>query len=332
MIEKKNLGKTEYGGEIYYLKADDPFSIPAVRAYVSTHITKRNVFTKRVRDTEEVIKYFSDNPQKAKKYIQHIIGFGHEDMGEGGYTGIYFKNFSRLFTFISWMPIRSWEKIYGVGTEMSLRYVTLKEDPFIEIEDRRIKDLNEEAFELYKLMIANKVPKEDARYIMPLSTKTEKIIQIPEGRMIRKLVNYLYSSEFEEVSQALDKLKLMYASSKTISKYDVIMLRGLRAYEAGLDLIESAKEDVLARIAYLPSKIFEELIERLREIKQSRDQARVETVLKNLEKEAKKVVDGKKEVNLMYAILDAVKAYATLGEISDTLRDVFGEYKPPIII
>ena len=207
MIEKKNLGKTEYGGEIYYLKADDPFSIPAVRAYVSTHITKRNVFTKRVRDTEEVIKYFSDNPQKAKKYVQHIIGFGHEDMGEGGYTGIYFKNFSRLFTFISWMPIRSWEKIYGVGTEMSLRYVTLKEDPFIEIEDRRIKDLNEEAFELYKLMIANKVPKEDARYIMPLSTKTEKIIQIPEGRMIRKLVNYLYSSEFEEVSQAGEILR-----------------------------------------------------------------------------------------------------------------------------
>jgi len=89
---------------------------------------------------------------------------------------------------------------------------------------------------------------------------------IPPKKALEPLKNKL----FEEVSQALDKLKLMHASSKTISKYDVIMLRGLRAYEAGLDLIENAKEDVLARIAYLPSKIFEELVEKLRNVKQKR--------------------------------------------------------------
>ena len=31
--------------------------------------------------------------------------------------------------------------------------------------------------------------------------------------------------------------------------------------------------------------------------------------------------------NVVPPILEAVKAYATLGEISDTLREVFGEYK-----
>jgi len=31
-------------------------------------------------------------------------------------------------------------------------------------------------------------------------------------------------------------------------------------------------------------------------------------------------------------ILTAVKEYATLGEISDVLRDVFGEYKPAQIL
>jgi methylmalonyl-CoA mutase N-terminal domain/subunit len=35
------------------------------------------------------------------------------------------------------------------------------------------------------------------------------------------------------------------------------------------------------------------------------------------------------EDNLMEPILDAVKAYATIGEICGVLRDVFGEYKPP---
>ena len=32
--------------------------------------------------------------------------------------------------------------------------------------------------------------------------------------------------------------------------------------------------------------------------------------------------------NLMPYILNAVTAYATTGEISNTLRDVFGEYRP----
>jgi methylmalonyl-CoA mutase N-terminal domain/subunit len=32
-------------------------------------------------------------------------------------------------------------------------------------------------------------------------------------------------------------------------------------------------------------------------------------------------------VNLMQPIMEAVKAYATLGEICDTLRSVFGEYR-----
>ena len=31
--------------------------------------------------------------------------------------------------------------------------------------------------------------------------------------------------------------------------------------------------------------------------------------------------------NIVPPILEAVKAYATIGEISDTLRDVLGEYR-----
>jgi methylmalonyl-CoA mutase N-terminal domain/subunit len=36
--------------------------------------------------------------------------------------------------------------------------------------------------------------------------------------------------------------------------------------------------------------------------------------------------------NLIPLILDAVKAPATLGEISDTMRDVFGEYKEHVVL
>ena len=36
--------------------------------------------------------------------------------------------------------------------------------------------------------------------------------------------------------------------------------------------------------------------------------------------------------NLMPPILEAVRAYATLGEICGALREVFGEYNPPTVI
>jgi len=39
-----------------------------------------------------------------------------------------------------------------------------------------------------------------------------------------------------------------------------------------------------------------------------------------------------KNENLLPAILGAVEAYATVGEISDTLRRAFGEYQESVII
>ena len=63
-------------------------------------------------------------------------------------------------------------------------------------------------------------------------------------------------------------------------------------------------------------------IERLKRLKYERDNVRVKNILSEL----KNAAEGKD--NLMPIILDAVKAYATLGEICDALRNVFGEYQP----
>ncbi|MBL7925233.1 MAG: methylmalonyl-CoA mutase [Bacteroidia bacterium] len=60
--------------------------------------------------------------------------------------------------------------------------------------------------------------------------------------------------------------------------------------------------------------------ERLRALKAGRDQAQVDRSLGALAAAAR---DGS---NLMPFILAAVEGYATLGEISDTMRDIFGEY------
>lgn len=62
-------------------------------------------------------------------------------------------------------------------------------------------------------------------------------------------------------------------------------------------------------------------VERLRKIREERDNERVEATLKAIEEGARG------DANLMPLILDAVRAYAGVGEICGTLRRVFGEYQ-----
>ncbi|GAB4485484.1 MAG: methylmalonyl-CoA mutase family protein [Thermodesulfovibrionales bacterium] len=59
----------------------------------------------------------------------------------------------------------------------------------------------------------------------------------------------------------------------------------------------------------------------LRDLRETRDNARVRETLAALSARART------QENLMPAILDAVRAYATLGEICLVLREVFGEYR-----
>ena len=63
---------------------------------------------------------------------------------------------------------------------------------------------------------------------------------------------------------------------------------------------------------------------RLRKLKKTRNKAQVREKLLDLRKAA---VDQK---NVMPFILNCVKSYATLGEIMDSLKEVYGEYQEPI--
>lgn len=67
-------------------------------------------------------------------------------------------------------------------------------------------------------------------------------------------------------------------------------------------------------------------VERLKEVRLSRNQGKVSEALQELRKAAQSTE------NTMPYILTAVKAYATLGEICGVLRDVFGEYQQQITI
>ncbi|GFN35195.1 acyl-CoA mutase large subunit family protein [Tepidimicrobium xylanilyticum] len=66
--------------------------------------------------------------------------------------------------------------------------------------------------------------------------------------------------------------------------------------------------------------------EKLRALREERNNQQVENKLKELKDAANT------DKNLMPYILEAVKAYATLGEICGVLREVFGEYEQSIIL
>jgi methylmalonyl-CoA mutase N-terminal domain/subunit len=67
-------------------------------------------------------------------------------------------------------------------------------------------------------------------------------------------------------------------------------------------------------------------IARLKALRAKRDSGRAKSALAELQRRAATTE------NLLPAILAAVEAYATIGEISDTLRRVFGEYQESVVI
>jgi methylmalonyl-CoA mutase N-terminal domain/subunit len=71
----------------------------------------------------------------------------------------------------------------------------------------------------------------------------------------------------------------------------------------------------------IDESIRQDQIIKLNKIKQTRNQANVDSCLMAV-KQAAKGTD-----NLMPLVIEAVENYCTLGEISDTLRSVFGEYQ-----
>ncbi len=85
-------------------------------------------------------------------------------------------------------------------------------------------------------------------------------------------------------------------------------------------------EETMIPLLQISDALEQEKRRELAELRSRRDQARVDKALADLQKAA----EGSD--NLLPFILEAVRNYATLGEMCDTLRGVFGEYIDPAYI
>lgn len=85
----------------------------------------------------------------------------------------------------------------------------------------------------------------------------------------------------------------------------------------------TVEEDNQGELLKMDLSLEDQQKRKLAAIKAERNQATAKAALDKVE------VTAREGGNLMPVIIDAVRAYATLGEISDAMRRVFGEYRAP---
>jgi methylmalonyl-CoA mutase N-terminal domain/subunit len=112
-------------------------------------------------------------------------------------------------------------------------------------------------------------------------------------------------------------LESAYAYQKAIENTDLVIV-GLNEFVS--------EEEPLKEILKIDHQVEKFQKEKLAKVKEGRDLSRIKRTLEALREAA----EG--NGNIVFPILDAVKAYATVGEISDTLRDVFGEYRQSSLV
>ncbi len=108
-----------------------------------------------------------------------------------------------------------------------------------------------------------------------------------------------------------------YRTQKEIENNECIIV-GLNKF--------TIKEDAPKNLLRIDRRIQHEQIKRIENLKSRRDNQEVEKNLSELKKACKS------NENLMPYIVSAVRVYATLGEICNVMRDIFGEYKENIVV
>jgi len=93
----------------------------------------------------------------------------------------------------------------------------------------------------------------------------------------------------------------------------------------GVNKFETEKEKI-KNVFKISPKVAKEQIGRLKALKKRRDQQKVKDSLSNLKEKALS------DENLMYPIVECIECLASLGEICDVLRSVWGEYRENVLV
>jgi len=192
----------------------------------------------------------------------------------------------------------SYDEAMGLPTEDSVK-IALRTQQLIANETGAADTIDPLAGSYYIESMTDHLVKEARQYI-------EKIDEL--GGMAQAIETGYIQREIQENA---------YRLQKEVEKEDRVVV--------GVNQFIEEDEEKNNNLLKVDPAVENEQIEELKNIKVKRDDQEVKDALTQIKKAA--VNDN----NLMYPIIKAVKAYATIGEISDVLREEFGEYEAQYI-
>ncbi len=192
----------------------------------------------------------------------------------------------------------SFDEALALPTEQSAR-IALRTQQIIGYESGVPQTIDPLAGSYYIETLTNEIEKRAAEYLGKIEVLGGMLKAIERGFVQQEIQNAAY-----EYQQAVDRGEAVVV--------------GVNRFE-----LEEEKPIPIQRIdEALESK----QVQRLRALRARRDQGAWQSALRGVEDAAR---SGE---NLMPRILAAVEAQATVGEISDAMRRVFGEYKEAVVI
>src|SRR3989454_5692182 len=192
----------------------------------------------------------------------------------------------------------SYDEALALPTEQAAR-IALRTQQIIAYESGVPQTVDPLAGSYYVETLTNEIEKRATAYLEKIDALGGMLKAIERGYVQQEIQNAAY-----EYQQAVDRLEAVVVGVNRFA-------------------VEDEKPIPIQRI---DESLERRQVERLRALRARRDPQPWKDALKQLEDAARS------GANLMPHILAAVEAYATVGEISDTMRRVFGEYKEAVVI
>jgi methylmalonyl-CoA mutase, N-terminal domain len=165
------------------------------------------------------------------------------------------------------------------------------------------------------------------------SKVTNTVDPLAGSYFLESLTNILEEKAYEYIRK-IDQMGGMVKAIESgypIREVAEASARYQKNVERGEEIIVGVNEFILEeeappKILKIDPSVEKTQVENLRKVKMSRDVKNVEACLKKIKEVAQT------NENLMPHILEAVRVYASVGEIMGTLREVWGEYHDPRIL
>jgi len=193
----------------------------------------------------------------------------------------------------------SYDEAYSIPTEEAAQ-IALRTQQVLAYETGITRTVDPLAGSYYVEYLTNRLEEEITKLMEKIEDLGGMVEMIQSGYVQREITNMAYEHE------------------RNIKSGEKVMV-GVNRF------VVDEKERELSLYEMDP-EVSKKQIARLQRVKAERDNKHVGATLEKL----RLVAEGKQ--NIMPSLIDAVKAYATIGEITDVLRNVFGSFDEPVQI